>query len=300
MSRQAWAWLFAGTTVLFWSTVATAFKLSLRYLDIFQLLFFASLTSVVVLMLALAIRGQLSGLLPAFRSHWRLTLIAGALNPFLYYLILFQAYDLLPAQVAQPINYTWAIMLAIMSIVFLGQRITVRDMLAAVICYTGVVIIASQGDWTAFRLHDPLGVVLALISTVIWASYWLLNIRDPREATTALCLNFMAALPLTTLACLAFSDPLDVSKWGLLGGVYVGLFEMGLAFLLWSRALKLAENTSRVSNLIFLAPFLSLWLIHQVLGEPLYLTTWAGLALIVAGLILQQLKARKPPAETGD
>jgi len=31
----------------------------------------------------------------------------------------------------------------------------------------------------------------------------------------------------------------------------------------------LAENTSRVSNLIFLSPFLSLVLIHYILGEPI-------------------------------
>ena len=38
----------------------------------------------------------------------------GFLNPFLYYVVLFKAYDLLPAQEAQPLNYTWAITLAIL------------------------------------------------------------------------------------------------------------------------------------------------------------------------------------------
>lgn len=291
MSGQARAYVFGGITVLFWSTVATAFKLSLRYLDIFQLLFYACLTSAAVLMLALALKGQVHTLLPVFRTHWRLTLVAGALNPLVYYLVLFRAYDLLPAQVAQPINYTWAITLSLMSIVFLRQKVTAWDLLAALICYTGVVIIASQGNWSAFQLKDPWGVFLALFSTIIWASYWLLNIRDTREPTTALCLNFMAALPMTAVACFVFSDPMDVSTWGVLGAIYVGLFEMGLAFLLWSHALKLAENTSRVGNLIFLAPFLSLLLINRVLGEMLYITTWAGLCLIIAGLVLQQIKA---------
>lgn len=293
MSDQGRAYLFGGITVLFWSSVATAFKLSLRYLDIFQLLFYACLTSVTVLLLALAMKGQVHTLPGVFRRHWRLTLIAGSLNPLLYYLVLFQAYDLLPAQVAQPINYTWAITLALMSIVFLRQRVTPWDLLAAGICYSGVVFIASQGSWSVFQVQDPWGVLLALVSTVIWATYWILNIRDTREPTTALCLNFLAALPMTGLACVMFSDPLAVSKWGLLGAVYVGLFEMGVAFLLWSHALKLAENTSRVSNLIFLAPFLSLLLISRVLGEVLYPTTWAGLLLIIAGLAIQQHKARR-------
>ena len=35
----------------------------------------------------------------------------GLLNPVAYYLVLFKAYDLLPAQVAQPINYAWPIVL---------------------------------------------------------------------------------------------------------------------------------------------------------------------------------------------
>lgn len=293
MSGQGRAYVFGGMTAALWSTVATAFKLSLRHLDIFQLLFYACLTSVTILLLALSLKGQLRMLLPIFRTHWRLTLIAGALNPLLYYLVLFQAYDLLPAQVAQPINYTWAITLALMSIIFLHQKVTGWDLLAAFICYTGVVVIASQGNWSAFQLQDPWGVFLALFSTIVWACYWLLNIRDTREPTMALCLNFMAALPMTGFVCLVFSDPLAVSKWGLLGAVYVGLFEMGLAFLLWSHALRLAENTSRVGNLIFLAPFLSLLLISRVLGETLYLTTWTGLCLIIAGLAIQQFKAHR-------
>jgi hypothetical protein len=52
--------------------------------------------------------------------------------------------------------------------------------------------------------------------------------------------------------------------------------------------LRLAENTSRVSNLIFLSPFLSLILIHFILGEPIYSTTYLGLVVIVAGLLLQK------------
>ncbi|MDA0339564.1 MAG: EamA family transporter, partial [Proteobacteria bacterium] len=68
------------------------------------------------------------------------------------------------------------------------------------------------------------------------------------------------------------------------------LFEMGLAFLFWSQALRLAENTSRVSNLIFLSPFISLIFIHEILGEPIHVTTYAGLGVIVTGLCLQRAR----------
>jgi drug/metabolite transporter (DMT)-like permease len=288
MSDQRTAYAYGITTVLFWSTVATAFKLALAQLDVLQLILYASLTSATVLLVALVWQGRAHALWPTFCAHWRISLIAAALNPFTYYLILFAAYDRLPAQVAQPINYTWAIVLTLLSMVILKQRMTIRDLLAAAICYTGVVVIASQGEWHLDSIAQPLGIVLALASTLIWAIYWIVNMRDQREPLLALCLNFLCAVPMALAACLLFSDPLVGFGVGLGAAVYIGIFEMGLAFLCWSQALRLAVNTSRVSNLIFLAPFLSLLLIHYVLGEPIYTSTFIGLGVIVAGLLLQK------------
>lgn len=287
MAHQTRAYAFAIITVLFWSTVATAFKFTLRHLDIFQLLFYACLTSVLVLLAAILAMGHFRNLLATFREHWKITLIAGALNPCLYYLVLFEAYERLPAQVAQPINYTWAIMLTFMSIIFLKQKISMPDIVAALVCYAGVVVIATQGDLSGIRSSDGIGVALALFSTILWATYWILNVRDPRDPITGMCLNFLVALPVVAVICQVFSG-FVVPFPGLMGAVYVGVFEMSLAFLFWSFALRLSENTAKVSNLIFLSPFLSLVFINQILGETIYTTTYVGLVIIICGLLYQQ------------
>ena len=67
---------------------------------------------------------------------------------------------------------------------------------------------------------------------------------------------------------------------------------MGLTFVLWISALRLSRNTAQVSGLIFLAPFLSLVWIHQVLGEAIHPSTLVGLVLIVGGIILVQRATR--------
>lgn len=287
MNQERQALVLGLLAVACWSTVATAFKLTLGYVDTFQLVFYSTLTASVTLLIIVVVRSGPGELVATFKQHWRLTLLAGSLNPVAYYLILFKAYDLLPAQVAQPINYTWAIVLTLMAIVFLKQPVRGGDLLAAVICYAGVFVIATQGDITSFAGADLAGVGLALLSTFIWAGYWTINIKDEREPTVGLCLNFLVALPVTLIICLLFSS-LSVPLRGLAGSVYVGLIEMAFAFLLWSSALKLTANASRVSNLIFLAPFVSLAIIHRVLGEEIYATTLVGLVLIVAGLLYQQ------------
>ncbi|MFZ8977477.1 MAG: DMT family transporter [Pseudohongiellaceae bacterium] len=291
-TSQQKALLYGLAAVACWSTVATAFKLTLAELDVFQLVFFSTLTASLTLTGTVAATSGLPSLVKDLKEHWRITLAAGLMNPMLYYVILFQAYDLLPAQVAMSINYTWAIVLSLMAIVFLGQKILAADIGAAVICYGGVFVIATQGDITSFGDVSLAGIGLALLSTVIWAGYWTLNVADKRESLNGLCLNFLLALPLSLLACLLFSD-LNVTMKGVGGAIYVGLVEMAIAFLLWSRALKLTTNAARVSNLIFLAPFVSLVIINQLLGEPLFVTTFIGLVLIISGLLYQQAMHRR-------
>jgi drug/metabolite transporter (DMT)-like permease len=63
---------------------------------------------------------------------------------------------------------------------------------------------------------------------------------------------------------------------------------MGITFVLWLRALRLSRTTAQVSNLIYLSPFVSLVLIHLIVGETIMLSTITGLVFIVAGIVLQQ------------
>ncbi len=287
MKNQRKAYAFGLGTVLLWSTVATAFKYSLRFMDPIQLLFYASLASTLVLLLILLLRGGLGELARFTPRQWLQSVLFGLMNPFLYYLVLFKAYDLLPAQEAQPLNYTWAITLALLSIPLLGQKIRPGELLAVLVSYSGVLVISTHGDLLALRFSSPLGVALALGSTIIWALYWICNTRDARDPVAGLLANFICSLPPGLLVCLLFSK-LAVPWRGLLGACYVGCFEMGLTFVLWLTALRLSENTARVGNLIFISPFLSLVFIHYFLGEAILPATYAGLGLIMLGLALQQ------------
>ena len=97
--------------VALWSTVATGFKLGLRELAPLQLLFLGSAISTIVFVLAAARRGW-----PRAGLNVREGILFGAINPGCYYVILFEAYDRLPAQIAQPLNYTWAITLALLAV----------------------------------------------------------------------------------------------------------------------------------------------------------------------------------------
>lgn len=289
MRDQNKAYLYALATVLLWSTVASAFKITLRYLAPLQLLLYASLASACTLALIVVIQGNGSLIFSYSKRQYLKSLLLGLLNPCLYYVILFKAYDLLPAQEAQPLNYTWAITLSLLSIPLLRQRIRPREILAGFVCYSGVLVISTRGNLLDFRLSDPLGVTLALASTIVWALYWIYNTHDDRDAVVGLFLNFTFALPFIFLLCVFFSDLGVFNLYGLAGAVYVGIVEMGIAFVFWLIALRLSETTARVANLIFISPFVSLFFIHFLVGEAILPSTPIGLILIVAGLLIQRL-----------
>jgi drug/metabolite transporter (DMT)-like permease len=289
MTKQTRAYLCGMGAVLLWSTVATVFKLSLRHLDHVQLLLYANAFAVLFLAVVLGSQRKFGAALACTPREYGGSVLLGVLTPFLYYLILFKAYDLLPAQIAQPLNYTWGIALPLLSIPLLKQRIAAREIVAGLICYTGVVVIATRGNVVDLSVAEPLGVALALGSTIIWALYWIGSTKDERDPVVGLFLAFLFALPFSLLACLVLSDVRVGSVAGLAGAAYVGVVEMGTAFILWLMALRLSANTAKVGNLIFVSPFLSLVFIHLFVGEGILASTILGLILIVAGLLVQGL-----------
>lgn len=289
MTRQAKAILLALFTVSVWSTIATASKLSLGYLSVAQLVFYASSTSFSVLFITLLVQGKLPLLKTLQAKDFAVSALYGLLNPFLYYLALFKAYELLAAQQAQIINYSWAITMTLLSIPLLGQKVSRTQWLAILISYLGVVVIATKGEVLALRFEQPAGVFFALISTLIWALYWIYNTKDSRDPVVGLFLNFAFALPVSGLYLLQ-KEGLQILPWqAYLGAVYIGVFEMGISFVFWLMAMRLTDNTAKIANLIFISPFLSLFFINRFVGEAIHPSTLVGLVLVLAGLLLQAL-----------
>ena len=278
--------------VLLWSTVATAFKITLDYLTPTQMLAAASVVSAAALMVIAALQGKIHLLGRTFLKRPLYYLLLGLINPLAYYLVLFKAYDLLPASQAQPLNYSWAITLTLMAAVFLGQTIRKQDWAACLLGYLGVVVIATKGNVMALQFDNPTGVALALLSTLLWAMYWILNTKNQADPVLGVLLGFLISLPFSIGLSIYQGGWGSIPWQGWAAVSYVGLFEMGITFVLWINALKLTRNTARISNLIFISPFISLLLLATIIGETIQPSTLVGLVLIICGLVVQQWKGK--------
>jgi drug/metabolite transporter (DMT)-like permease len=293
MKKSQQAYIYAALSVMLWGTIPTAFKIALSELSIVTMLGITTLVSTAVLFFIMFLTGKLCYLRQTTGRELIWSALLGLVNPVGYYIILLTAYSRLPGQVAQPINMIWPIILVFFSIPLLGQRIPARSFLALAISLAGVYIIASQGALLSPGRSDALGVMLALISSVLWALYFVLNVRDRRDESVKLFTSFMfGSVYMLILMASEGSFTEALSFKGVAASVYCGFFEMGITFWLWLKALQLSKTTDRVSNLVYFAPFISLILLHFIIDEPVYYTTPLGLLLIIGSVLYQNRKKR--------
>lgn len=280
--------LLGGVAVLSWATVATAFKIALSHMTVFEMLFVACASALAIFTVWMTVTrswGELKALTPGL---WCRFALLGLIAPTAYYLILFTAYDYLPAQIAQPLNYAWPILLAILLAVFGHKPIPHAKYLGMLVSLAGVVFISVGGKGITGDLSVT-GVLLAFGSAFLWALYWIVNdsLKDTISEVASLFLTFLFGMVYLSIGTI-FNPLSALPAEAIWSGVYIGAFEMGIPFICFGMAIRITNNPALINQMCYLSPFLSLFLIAMVLGEPIMPTTYIGLFLIVAGLVYNE------------
>lgn len=294
MQNSKKAVVYATIAVLSWSTVATAFKKALTYYSHYEMLVVASSTALVFFSVALILQNKWKLLKHLKRKQIVRFALIGLLNPVLYYLVLFKAYSLLPAQIAQPINYFWPIILLVLLSLFAHRPIPHKKFIGMALSLSGVICI-SAGSETISGLHlSTYGILLDLSSAFLWALFWIVtNSRKDTDGTVSFFLNFLFGTFYLLLGCL-FLPVHFHSTEGIVSSIYVGMFEMGIPFLFFNLALRKSDNPSIINQMCYLSPFISLFIIHAFLGEKIFFSTYIGLFLIIIGILFNEYFVKSP------
>ncbi len=118
--------------------------------------------------------------------------------------------------------------------------------------------------------------------------------KDSREETGKIFLNLVFGFVYILTYSLFTSEQISFpTGYALIGSIYIGIFEMSLTFVIWLLALTNSENTAKVSNLIYLSPFIALFFIRFTVGEEIHFSTFIGLIFIVGGILLQQFTRKR-------
>lgn len=334
-------------SILFWSTAATAFKIALVNLEVFEVLLISICTSIVIFLAydlfellksKVNSKNETTPNLLKTKSLPKTSTVKSniikkniqkyftyLLNPFLYYIVLFEAYSLLTAQLALTLNYLWPIILIIMMIISKREIFENRLIFSIILSFLGFLVIISKGDinnikiiyqsLTDFQTADnssssylfSKGVFLAIFSSFIWAFYWLIKSSKTNKSNDNLSINFIISF-LAIIVYLLITDIELLANFGakinqiltdktikfnensFWASVYIGCFEMGITFILWLKALNSTQKPIILANMVYISPFLSIFWISLLLNESIYITSIIGLIMIIISIFFYNKK----------
>lgn len=283
-----WEWLtvkkyygLCVATFFLWGSIYVFSKFAFQAFSPLTVLFLRNVVAIVPVWLAARKRGFRK----VKREHIRYFLICGVLGYAVATGLVLKANDLLSAGAASLINAANPVFIILFAVVLLGERMTLRRGLGVGCALVGVVAVIGL----ELGAVSPAGIVFSVLGVILWAlsSVILRKVSRlyPPEQVTLLCLAI--SLPVALAGALVETGGAlpTVTLPAVASVLYIGVFGIALANLLWNRCLAVMD-ASLCSMFYPLQPVCSALLGILLLGEPVTVNFLLGGALICAGVVI--------------
>ncbi len=246
-------------------------------------------------------------IVPRPRASWRFIVSYGLLQGLGQFGLLFTALHFgMPSGLASTILQAQVLFTVLLAIPVLGERARIHHGVGLLIAAAGLALIAASHG-SGPRDMTLLGFVLTLAAALSWAGSNLLVRLMGRGATPIDPFQFIAwssavsVLPFLTIAVVL--DGADESwrslaamgarEWAAVG--YLSLLATLVGYSLWMRLLQ-RHAAGRIAPFSLLVPVVGLWAGSFFLSERLSTAQWAGVAFVLAGLLVNQFGSALRPA----
>lgn len=289
------AYFYVSIVILLWASFPAVIKILLTNLDNFQVLFFLTLIATISLFLITLFQKKIKMISKYKPKDYLNFAYMGLIGVFLYHLFFFGSLMFLSTQEALIVNYLWPIMLVVFSSSLLKEEFTAKKIISTALSFLGVYVVISKGNFSSLTFLNPLGILLAFLGAVCYGLFSALGKKYDYDKTLSMFFYYLFSLFFITLVTPLFSAFTYPTLKELIGLLWLGVAASGIGFVLWFLALKHGE-TSTISNIIYLTPFVALVYIYFLLGEKILFSSIIGLLIIISSVFLQLLNpnASKP------
>ncbi|HEY4206929.1 MAG TPA: EamA family transporter [Puia sp.] len=273
---------------ILWSSASTATKMGLQAVQPLSIciprFFLAGGVMVVVAHIVLQHR------LPKV-GEWKQLAVYGLLNISLYLGLYVVAMQHVSPGLGSLAVATNPVFINIMSAIFFRQAIRLYTLFSLVLCSAGVVLAA----WPLLQNSSatPGGLLLLLLSMLAYSAGVLYFARRPWADLSMLTINgwqiLLGGVFLLPFAVGAYKPDRNVWDMQSIGAVvWLAIPVSIFAVQLWLYLLR--DNATKASFWLFLCPVSGFLIANAVMKEPIGVYTISGMALVIAGLYLVQIK----------
>ncbi len=230
---------------------------------------------------------------PEIKKGWKAILLLGTLGIASFNTLLYTA-----AQTTTAINISLTqsvmpVIIVLISFLLFRDRISLKQMLAIVLCTLGAGYIIIHGELQRLlELRFVIGDLIMLLAITLYALYTALLRKQPKIhpfsfLTTTFAVGVVILLPLY-LWEMQSAPPWELSRPVVLSLLYVSICPSILAYLCWNRGIH-EIGANRAGLYINLLPLFVALLAVVLLGERFQSYHITGIILIFTGLLLFNL-----------
>lgn len=280
-------YIYAFLTVSIWSTTATISKLLLLDIPTLETLAISGFLAFLFLFLRNIKTGNLKKLKDFSLKDYGIISALGFIGLFLYSALYYYGLTELSSQKACILNYLWPIMIVVFSSVILKEKITVLKAVAMLSSFFGIIILSAESGLSPSG-NSFLGIISCIAAAACYGLFSVFNKKFDYDQNIAMMIIWLVTAVCSAVPGVFIEDWVSVYPMQWLGFLWLGIVINAIAYLLWALALKGSEDTSKIANLAYLVPFLSLLVSAVLLKEQIELRSLIALVFIVGGILFRE------------
>ena len=244
---------------------------------------------------------RLRGQWPVVRRSWKVLCLLALFATVLQHIPIYWGLRDTTATNAALLNATSPIFIALASVLILRHRLSPPAIFGSLVSFAGVLVIVSRGRLDVLRSFQlNTGDAWILVSALSWAGYTVCLRWRPAELRGLELLTLIAAVSVMMLAPLcaieaAAGRVLVPTVQSIAGIAYVGVVASVLAYIGWNHGVA-QIGPARAGPFMYLMLVYTPLLSIAFLGERIELFHFAGGALIIAGIYLATVRAKRSEA----
>ncbi len=223
---------------------------------------------------------------PRDLASWRAFAFLGVVNNVFPFILLTWGQDRIDSSQAAILVASMPLSTVLIAHFWINERLTTDRILGVLVGFGGVFLLVGGdlGDLTGAGTLGQLAVILGAVGYSTGTVFARRYLQDADIVTTAMGQTMIGTMIMIPLA-LAVDTPFDlsISAKTALAWVAMGVFPSGVAYLIFFRLVRQVSAT-QASMVTYLIPITAILLGVLVLDESVASSSFAGLALIVAGI----------------
>jgi drug/metabolite transporter (DMT)-like permease len=279
--------------MIFWSMTFIWFKIANEVFPPFSIVFLRLVLSSIILLTASFFIRQLQKI---DRRDLKWILLLSVFEPFLYFIGESQGLTRISSTLAAVIIGTIPLLVPVGAFLFFKEKLSILNISGIIISFAGVLIVVLNRGFT-FNAN-PTGIMLMFLAVFSAVGYTLMVRKlvgryNPFSLVTYQnILGIILFFPLVAVFEYDSLISVDITNRALISLFCLAIFGSTLAFVLYNYSIKKlgASKANIFTNII---PVLTAVMSFYILNEEMTFRKVTGIAVVLAGLLLSQLKKMK-------